>query len=192
MKRYLLILCFLTGLIHHSYGQNKPPFSKGTSIISAGIGIGNIWKTFLQEAFTYPSNTYKVSSKGTYTLVYEYGFSKRISAGIASGYSRVVGKFNGFGQTFTETLTNFSVLARSNYHVGKFKKFDPYIGVGVGYYNFQYHNDKPGIINSKVPGAFGYSVQIGSHYYFIPRFGVFAEIGYVGGSIIQIGGTFKF
>lgn len=191
MKSFLLVLCLLLCLAHKSYPQNIRAFEKGNSLISAGIGIGNIWKTFLKEAFTYPPNTYKVSSKGPFTLVYEYGFSKRISAGIAIGYSEVNGKFDGFGEKFTETLTNFSILARSNYHFGKFRKFDPYIGVGVGYYHFKYNNDKPGIINSKVPGAFGYSGQLGTHYYFIPKFGAYAEVGYVGGSFGQVGLTLK-
>jgi len=173
------------------YSQQQA-FAKGTSIITAGMGIGNIWKTFLEDAFNYPDNTYKVSSKGTYTLVYEYGFSKRISAGVALGYSEVTGQFEGFGEKFNETLTNFSVLARSNYHFGKSNKFDPYIGVGIGYYHFKYHNDKPGLINSKVPGSFGYSGQLGAHYYFIPSFGIFAEGGYVGGSFAQLGITCKF
>lgn len=191
MKKFSLISGFLLCLIHPSFAQEERAFLKGNSLISAGVGIGNIWKSFLEDAVAYPPGTYNVSNKGTYTIVYEYGFSDRISAGIALGYSEVTGKFDGYGEKFTETLTNFSLLARSNYHFGKFRKFDPYIGVGIGYYHFKYNNDRPGIINSKVPGAFGYSGQLGAHYYFIPRFGIYGEAGYVGGSFGQLGVTLK-
>lgn len=189
MTRYLMILCLMAGLELHSYGQDHRAFAKGNSIISAGMGIGNVWKTFMKETFTYPPNTFKVSSKGTFSVVYEYGFSKRISAGVALGYSKVVGDFDGFGEKFRQTLTNFSSLGRANYHFGKSAKFDPYIGIGIGYYFIEYYNDKPGIINSDGPSSFGYSAQLGAHYYFFPKWGIFAEIGYVAGSFGQIGFT---
>lgn len=189
--RYLLIVCLLSSFIPQSFSQNRGAFSKGNHLISAGVGIGNIWKTFLEDVYTYPDNSYKVSSKGAFTLIYEYGLSKRISAGVALGYSKVVGNLNYFGLSYSETLTNFSVLARADFHIGKSQKFDPYFGGGLGYYSFNYYNDKPGLINSKVPGSFGYSAQIGAHYYFIPRLGAFAEVGYVGGSLAQIGLTYK-
>jgi len=190
MKFFLIlfsVLCFARIL----YAQKEPAFTKGNSLISAGIGIGNIWKTFLKDAFTYPPDTYKVTSKGTFTLVYEYGFINKLSGGIAIGYSEVVGKFNGFGEVFTETLTNFSILARANYHFGNFRRFDPYAGAGVGYYHFNYHVNKTGIVNSKVPGSLGYSAQLGIHYYFTSQMGAYAEAGYVGGSFGQIGFTYK-
>ncbi len=31
---------------------------------------------------------------------------------------------------------------------------------GLGYFHFKYHNDNPGIFNSRVPAAFGYSLQL--------------------------------
>ncbi|MEJ7625432.1 MAG: OmpW family outer membrane protein [Ferruginibacter sp.] len=185
MLSLILCLCF------KSFSQSEKAFSKGNSVISAGVGIGNIWKTFLKNAFTYPPGTYNVKTRGTYTLVYEYGFSNRISGGLALGYSDVYGKFDGYGEKFTETLTNYSLLVRSNYHFGKIPKFDPYIGAGLGYYRFKYYNNKPGIVNSKVPGSFGYSAQLGAHYYFSRHLGAYAEVGYVGGSIGQLGVTYK-
>lgn len=175
-----------------SSAQEVRAFEKGNSIISLGYGIGNIWKAFLEDAVSYPDNTYKVSNNGTYTLIYEYGVTDRISAGLAVGYSEVEGTFIGFGEKFTEKLTNFSVLARANYHIGKFRKFDPYVGGGIGYYHFNYSNDRPGLVNSKVPGAFGYSAQLGLRYYATPQWAAFGEVGYVGGSLVQLGVTFKF
>lgn len=177
-----------------SQAQEMRAFEKGSSIISLGYGIGNEWKGFLEDFTDYPDNSYKVSNNGTYTLIYEYGFGDRISAGVALGYSQVEGNFDGAGTgfTFTEKLTNLSILARANYHLGKFKKFDPYVGGGIGYFHFNYENSKPEIIESKSPGAFGYSAQLGLRYYFIPQLAAFGEVGYVGGSLVQLGATFKF
>ncbi len=183
MRKSVAITFGLLFISVSAMAQTERAYVKGNSIVSAGVGVGNIWRTFLKEAYDYPTDTYNVSSNGTFTVMYEYGFSKRISAGIALGYSKVTGKFEGFGEKFTETLTNYSLLARSNYHFGKYRKFDPYVGIGVGYYNFQYYNNKPGIINSKAPGAFGYSGQLGTHYYFNHNLGAYMEIGYVGGSL---------
>ena len=193
--RILFLVITFQLLVGQAGAQNDAKaFEKGSSVISVGLGIGNVWKSFLEDFTSYPDNSYKVSNNGTFSLIYEYGFSKRISAGIALGYYEVEGKFNGAGTgfTFSETLTNFSILARANYHIGKSKKFDPYVGGGIGYFHFKYNNDRPEIINSKSPGAFGYSAQLGARYYFVPNFGVFAEVGYVGGSLFQLGATYKF
>lgn len=192
MKPRLLLLLTAFQLIYAtSNAQDKRAFDKGNSIISVGYGIGNIWKTFLEDAVSYPDDTYKVSNNGTYTLIYEYGVSKKVSVGLAIGFSEVEGNFIGFGEKFTEKLTNLSVLARANYHIGNFKNFDPYLGGGIGYYHFNYSNDRPGLVNSKVPGAFGYSAQLGLRYYFSSHWAAFGEAGYVGGSLVQLGATFK-
>ncbi|MEO6583329.1 MAG: outer membrane beta-barrel protein [Ferruginibacter sp.] len=178
-----------------SIAQDNRAFEKGNSIISLGYGVGNIWKKFLEDAVNYPPGTYKVSNQGTYTIIYEYAFTDKISAGVATGYSRVTGRFNtivnGTELKFSETLTNFLLLARANYHIGKIKNFDPYIGGGLGYYHFSYYNDNPSLINSKTPGAFGYSAQLGMHYYFSDHVGSFLEVGYVGGSLVQFGISLK-
>lgn len=192
--RTVFIFIVLQFLNIHLKAQEVGAFEKGSSIISLGYGIGNEWKGFLEDFTDYPDNSYKVTNNGTYSLIYEYGVSNKISAGIALGYSQVEGNFNGAGTgfTFTEKLTNFSVLARANYHVGKFEKFDPYVGGGIGYFHFNYENDRPEITNSKSPGAFGYSIQLGLRYYLTSQLGAFAEVGYVGGSLVQLGASYKF
>jgi outer membrane protein W len=196
MKKNLLVLCLAHCFLNVSYSQvPATAYAKGNSMLSAGYGVVNIWTLFLKNAFSYPPNTYKVGSTGPFALTYEYAFSKRISGGIALGHSVVTGRFNGFGFKFTEKLNAFTALARSNYHFFlKGRKFDPYIGAGLGFFKFRYTNDTPGIINSKVPGSFGYSGQAGTHYYFNSHLGAYAELGYVGagGSLGELGVTVKF
>jgi outer membrane protein W len=97
-------------------------------------------------------------------------------------------------------------VVRGNYHFGSSPTFDPYVGIGIGYYNFTY-TDKDvqtdntttpptvtttnGSTSFSIPGSIGYTFQLGAKYYFVPSFAAMAEVGYVGGSILQVGLTYK-
>jgi len=175
-------------------------FSKGSSYVNLGYGFGNIWKkTFTLNSGFY-GGTYKVSTTGPYSLTYEYGISDKISVGIAGSYSQVKGTYtaptNLPADNFVDKLTNFSVIVRSNYHFGHSEKFDPYIGLGVGYYNFKYESKTGDGVNQSstyvIPGAFGYNGQLGARYFFSTNFGIFAEVGYVAGAFAQGGIALKF
>lgn len=172
--------------------SQKTAFEKKRSTVSAGVGVYNIWKTFLRDAISYPPSTYKVSATGPFTVIYEYGITRKISGGIALGYSEIKGNFNGYGEKFDEKLTNFSALLRANYHIGKFKKVDPYLGGGAGYFAFKYENSRNLSGDGKIPSALGLSAQVGVKYYPVPKLGAYAEIGYVGGSVGQLGVAVKF
>ncbi|MBI3883848.1 MAG: hypothetical protein HY305_06485, partial [Sphingobacteriales bacterium] len=75
---------------------------------------------------------------------------------------------------------------------GRFKKFDPYIGGGIGYYHFETKSTNSIAIKTfYFPDAIAVSSQLGCKYYFSPRIGAYAEVGYVGGSVIQVGITAK-
>ena len=191
MKQLLLLLTIALFCCAGPLKAQQSPdrlYEQGVSMISVGHGIGNIWKTFLKQTISYPGITYKISSVGPLTCIYEYGISHRISGGIALGYSEITGKYSGYGDSFTDKLTIFSALARANYHLGKSPKFDYYFGGGLGYVRSKYNNSGS---NSQrdVPGELGYSGQVGAKYSFVRGFGVYAEVGYVGGSFVQLGLT---
>jgi outer membrane protein W len=170
-------------------------FTKGSSTVSVGYGFANIWKTLFKVAAGF-GGTSTVKSTGPIALGYEYGVADKISAGVVLGYTKITN--DDVSGTFksTETLSNFSAMARVNYHFGKGPKFDPYIGLGLGYYNFKYsYKDNDNITDVttfKVPGGFGFSGQLGAKYYFTSNIGAYMEVGYVGGSLAQIGLTAKF
>lgn len=123
----------------------------------------------------------------------KYGLTENISVGAVVSYSSLK---NTLSNNNVQKLTQFGAVLRGNYHFGSSDKFDPYIGIGVGYYNFKYTskdangNDVTSFYS--VPGAFGYQGQLGAKYYFMPSLAAFAEIGYVAGSFGQIGVNFKF
>lgn len=180
------------------YGSDDPAYVQGQSTVSVGYGVGNIWKKLFKINSTFYKGTYKVSSTGPFSLTYEYGVTDRISGGIAASYSEVKGAYtdpDNKDNNHVERLTNLSVIARGNYHFGISPKFDPYIGLGIGYYKFKYEEtgikDKIETQSVAVPGSIGYNGQIGAKYYFTPAFGVFAEVGYVVGGYGQAGLTIK-
>lgn len=195
MKIRIIILLAVNLFFTASKAQvkNNAAYYKGSSVVSVGYGIGNIWKTFLNDAVnsTIPGITYKVTAFGPIALNYEYGFLNRFSGGITFAYSKVKGVYSGFGDSFTDELKITTILARANYHFGRSPKFDPYIGGGMGYVKSKYNNDQSASRND-VPGLLGYSAQLGGRYYFTPVLGTYAEIGYVNGSFVQVGLTARF
>lgn len=179
-----LLTCISTGII--AQANKNPVHEKGHVYVSFGHGIGNIWKSYLKQTISFPGISYKVSSLGPYSMVAEYAISNKISAGVAAGYTKITGRYSGYGDEFTDRLTIFSLLARANYHVFQNDRWDIYGGGGIGYVRSQYNNT--GSNNGrKAPGKFGYSGQGGARYLFNKKIGVGSEIGYVGGSFVQIG-----
>jgi len=196
IKFFAVVL--ITMYCQESYSQyHAPAYSKGQSTVSAAHGIINFWKKLFDFTVPDPDATYDVSSTGPYSLVYEYGISNRISAGIALGYTSIKGVLKYQSYRNDEKFVNYALLARGSYHFGKIKNFDPYVGIGAGYYKFNYTSkDNSGSATPgtgiKVPGAFGYSGLLGGRYYFIESLAAMAEVGYVAGSYAQLGLTYKF
>ena len=188
--RYILFVLILSYSLQ-GVGQKLfiKSHNKHESVMMAGHGIGNIWKTFLKNGINAPG--YKVTSTGPYTLMYEYGLLKKISVGVAVSYSKLKGIYSYNGFEFNDQLTIFTALARANYHFGKFEKFDPYIGGGLGYVNSKYSNNL-NTSSSNVPGLFDYSAQLGANYFLSKHFGFYGEVGYVAGSFVQLGFAGKF
>ncbi|HUS02627.1 MAG TPA: OmpW family outer membrane protein [Chitinophagaceae bacterium] len=195
MKISLIALVFLF-LTTSAFAQDDYAYTQGSSTISAGYGVGNIWKKLFKLSASFSGGTNKVSATGPFTLIYEYGFSDKISAGVAFGYSNVKSDYDdGAGDKYSESLRNISAIVRANYHFGSSEKLDPYVGLGIGYYNFKYgYDDNSGtpMENFAIPTALGYSAQLGAKYYFSSSIGVFAEVGYVAGSYGQVGITARF
>lgn len=180
--------------------QDETAYYQGSSTVQVGYGIGNIWKTLfkLSGAFT-TDGTYKVKATGPIALTYEYGASDNISVGVMLGYGKVTGTYTDNtdpADNYEESLTNFSALARANYHFGQSDKFDPYIGIGLGYHNFKYEFKEAtpsGFPNTfAIPSAFAYAAQLGARYYVASNFGLYLEVGYVGGSFLQGGLVLRF
>jgi hypothetical protein len=180
---FIVIIFFLSVTlksqeIHKKYYQNN------TQTISIGHGIGNIWKSFLEKGVNIEYYTIKTS--GPINLQYDYIFFKNISVGAIVSYSQIKGSYNNSGFVFSDRLTIFTALARVNYHFIKHKKLDPYFGGGCGYIYSKYQNNL-NTSSTNVPGEFGYSAQVGLNYFILNNIGLYSELGYLGGSFVQLG-----
>lgn len=178
---FLLILSGFAGFAQQRNGK------KWT--ISAGYGIGNIWTKFLKDAFDVPE--YKVTALGPMSIIGEYQFYKKVSVGISFTYSDLNGYFNKNGFLFSDELQIYTGLIRANYHPIVKRNLDIYLGGGLGYVNSQYKSSL-GTGSSSVPGKFGYSAQVGAHYYLTKHAGFYGELGYVNGSFVQMGVAVRF
>src|SRR5258706_385766 len=119
MKKMFFLIVIVLLFSYSSFAQNKvDAYSKGSSILSAGYAVINIWKTVLEQFFTDD----KITSTGPIALSYEYAVTKKISAGIALGYSSVNGSIG--SSLVTERLTNFSTVILGNYHFFHSKKIE--------------------------------------------------------------------
>ena len=177
----------LFSLIANAQHNSESFSNKGRSTITVGYGIGNVWVYFLKHNsffIDYVPN-YTVKSMGPITGCYENFILKKISVGLAVSYSNVKGKGDSRGFFVDDQISIFTALIRGNYHFGKFPKFDPYVGGGIGYIRSAYKSYPS--VSGPVPGDFGYSAQIGAHYYITKQTGVYGELGYVNGSFMQIG-----
>jgi outer membrane protein W len=204
MRKLLVSLTIMLALSYSSFAQSTA-YAEGQNTFSLGYGVGNLFK------FVFDAAGESTSSTGPFALTYEHGFTDKISGGISIGYSELTGVINNstdpsFTDIETDKLTSFDVALRGNYHFGESEKFDPYIGIGLVYYNFKAsttdvqtdNTTTPPTVTTNsesatftVPGSIGFTGQLGAKYYFSPNIGAYAEVGYVAGSILQIGVTYK-
>lgn len=184
-----IVIIFYWGDPIHAQGLDKINFQKHRQTISLGHGIGNIWKSFLEKGVSI--DNYTIKSTGPINIQYDYEVFKNFSVGAIVSYSQIKGFYNKNGFVFEDQLAIFTAFARVNYHFIKHKKLDPYIGVGGGYVHSKYQNNL-NTSSTSVPGEFGYSAQVGLNYFILNNVGLFAEVGYLGGSFVQMGFVLNF
>jgi opacity protein-like surface antigen len=192
-KVFILSIVFVIAFSSPLFAQktNTSWNGKGTVVVNAGYGIGSIWKQLFKLSGT------KVSATGPLALGFEYGVSEKIGVGVQLSYSKITGTTPISSYISTETLTAFNALARANYHFAKSDKFDPYVGIGLGFGSFKYvykDTDPAGNPTSTfgIPGSFVFSGALGARYFFTNQIGVYTEVGYLSGSVVQVGLVAKF
>jgi hypothetical protein len=187
MKK-LLAGAFVIFLSYSSYAQ-KRVFENGTNVVNIGIGVGDVyWGGYSNSGFPISFNA-----------SYERGVSDKLGIGyigLGGNFSYTSAKYK-YG---SYTIRNAGVMfaAKATYHfaianeIGK--KFDPYAGVMLGYIVTSHStNDPAGDYHGESKGSSIYpGVFAGAHYYFVPAFGVYAEVGYNITSVLNTGITFKF
>ena len=172
-------------------------FGKGTVVVNVGYGFPNLFKTVLKLTDEF-SGTSKTTGWGPISLGFEYGMSDRIGIGLQGGVSSVKQTDDdGSGYKSEMTLNSMSIIARLNYHFSSSGKFDPYIGGGIGYNNFKFEfkdndSDPSNDESVSLPIPVSITGALGARFYPAPMIGIYAEIGYVAGAVLQAGVVFKF
>ncbi len=203
MRKLLFVFAFaMIAISVKAQDEGAAWGGQGSSVINFGYGIGSIWKTGFKLMAGFTGS--KVTSVGPVVAGYEYGVSEKIGVGFQLGYGSIKNvstdagaNSNGGDLITTEELKSFQVMVRGNYHFGQSEKFDPYLGLGLGYGNFKYtitDNDpiQSPVTGFAIPSSFLYSGALGAKYYFSSNIGIYAEVGYVTGSFFQGGIAIKF
>lgn len=205
MKKLLLVVALgFMGMIAKAQDGDAAWGGQGAKVVNVGYGVGSIWKTLFKLTAGFTNS--KTTAVGPIAVGFEYGVSEKIGVGVQLGYGSVKNvstdpgaNSNGGDLITTEELKSLQVFARGNYHFGQSEKFDPYLGLGLGYGNFKYtvtdNESDPNYQFSggiSVPSSFIYSGALGAKYYFTSNIGIYAEIGYVTGSYFQGGIAIKF
>jgi opacity protein-like surface antigen len=203
MKKLLFVFAFAVITISVKAQDESAAWGgQGTAVVNLGYGVGSVWKTLFKVSASFTGS--KVTASGPFAIGFEYGVSNKIGIGVQLGYGSVKsvstdpgGASDGGDLITTEELKSLQILARGNLHFGQSEKFDPYIGLGLGYGNFKYTitdndpNSSPAF-GFAVPSAFIYTGALGAKYYFSSSVGIYAEVGYVTGAFFQGGIAIKF
>ncbi len=194
-KNLTLAVCFLACTII-SHAQATTPsspssatYSKGDNILSVGIGIGS----------NYFGSGYSASIPVNPTVSFEHGFTDAISAGVTVSYASSKYKYGYLGDNYSLKESATYIGVRGAYHFNKLlkldnTKFDVYGGLGLGYVVVSVSSSANGQTYSSgnVGSGVGYALFVGGRYYFSPRIGVYAELGYASLSVLNAGVSFKF
>ncbi len=160
-------------------------FPKGSFAISLGIGLGNL----------YYGTGYGTSFAVNPTLNIDYAITDKLGIGnIAVGGTVSYSSTKISGYNYSYNYSSILVGLRGTYHfIIPVDKLDPYAGILLGYVI----SNNPNINSDLYPGPLGKSSGfrpgffVGGHYFFVPHFGGFVELGYNGFSIFVIGITIK-
>jgi hypothetical protein len=189
MKKTLLSLILLAaihlaGMAQTAKSSASEAFNSGDNLLNVGIGLGS----------PFFGSGYSSSIPVNPTVTYEKGVTDAISVGGTVSYASSKYDFSGFGSAYSFTENAVYVGVRGSYHFAKAlqlsNKFDLYGGASAGYVIVSV-SDNQGDVGSAA-SAVGYGLFAGGKYYFAPKIGIYAEVGYESLSYLNVGLAFKF
>jgi opacity protein-like surface antigen len=178
---------------------NAQVFEEGSNHLNVGYGFGNGYGRLLNAYDAYDG--YKFSGFGPAFVSFERGMNDHIGIGASISYSSYGASWvqKGYLSSYDYSYrwTTLAIMARGAYHFTLSNdKFDPYVGVGLGFMKFGYKwtSSDPSFneANSSVSlgSPFGYQFFAGARYMFSDKLGGYAEVGY-GLSVANLGLTFR-
>jgi opacity protein-like surface antigen len=192
----LLTLSFLLGIIAFSAPSkvNAQAFMPGDVVLSAGYGAPNLSK-FIFRVFD--GYFYTTTGYGPIHVKGEYAVSENFGLGMSVNYSNTKLTLTDGGYTYAVMYNPISFNVRGNLHFGNSEKFDPYIGLGIGYgyRKFRIESNDPAAETFvgdilDISNPLGLEGTLGGRYFFNDNIGLYAEVG-PAKSIVQMGLSFK-
>jgi opacity protein-like surface antigen len=165
-------------------------FKQGESLVSAGYGFGN----FIQAVFSlYESNDeFSRSINGPVFVKYEFRVSEKIGFGVNFSFASATVNYKDlFAESQSINWSTWSGLARVNRHFGSHEKFDPYIGLGLGYRSVNWKVSELGLDYDNNMMPLGFESTLGARYMFTPNIGLYSEVG-IAKAAFQFGLNAKF
>lgn len=199
-----LAVVLVLGVLASTTRLHAQAFNQNSASFSAGYGLsaltGSLNSTLANYGITSESLT------GPYAFKLEKGLTKHLGLALSTALMRNTYAVNptALGNNMTEVLGtaaseakkwDYSAVARLNMHVGSSKKFDPYMGAGIGYKSTHWSGsasgpDFSGLNKTFANGSVAYELGVGARYYLLPFLGVYAELG-TGQSPLQGGIIFN-
>ena len=154
-------------------------FSKGTSAINAGVGLGSYY-----SGLTIPPLSVSLDYGIVDNLI--NGNNGSISIGGFAGYT-------GGSQTYGTYKSSFSYIAlggRGAFHYQFAPKLDTYAGLMLSYDIASASSNSDYVGASVATSGINWTLFLGGRYFFTEKIGGFAELGY-GFYNLNLGVTFK-
>lgn len=184
--KFWIFACIFWTMNMTAFGQ---AFKKGESYVSLGYGYQVVNTLNIIDFFSMSGyNSYRT---GPMSMKYEYGLSSKIGLGLSAVYSTMGASKTTISNTgekyiYNYNLTKLTVTPRFNFHFGKYKKFDPYLGLGIGYkYSklTRQSNDPSYLTQTKFIFPMSLEAVVGLRYFLSDNFGLFGEAGISHGAL---------
>lgn len=190
MKKQLLTICLFMALATVAMAQKVTnAYSKTDNLLNVGIGIGS----------PFFGSGYSASLPVNPTISYEHGVTEEISIGGQLSYASSKINYNAGYYGYVPSSIKYSATyigARGSYHLNEIldldSKFDLYGGASLGYVVLTVSDSSSGYSASALGSAVGFGAFAGGKYFFSPKTGVYAELGYQSLSFLSVGVAFKF
>lgn len=219
-------LAFTLLLFTNAFTSAQNAFKKGDHVMTFGYGFPSYYATFIQQDMEDTereiksrivrsgsgSFSYSRRNLGPFFLKYDLGISNKLGLGIVLAYCNptvtetltYTDYFYGSGKEYHQSvirdIRSLTGALKLNYHFGERRKFDPYVGIGIGFTNLvvmdSYTTDEPNVLFSSPPVQRSLHPYLGAtlglRAYITSQLGIYGELGWEKWALMQAGITLKF
>lgn len=190
--------------------KNRNHFQRGEQFLSLGYGIPNYGGSVFKDLKTLYDTSHTMKGIGPIYLKYEYAATNHIGVGVTTRFltSKIEYPIEGVAYdddgnataqdstyTYSQSLLSIGAMGRFNYHFATTRRFDPYVGVGIGYGYTGIKIDLGGNLGGsdatiKSPSPLATEITVGARYFMTSKLAAYGEFGF-SQSLINLGLSLK-